>query len=181
MIPLIPSFFWHPIITQVLSGRAFSQLLFSKHAEFLWVGNAPESSSTVTSTWGVLCVCVVCRRASMCCVYTHTSHARVLHGILCVPMSQAHDWMHTSMSLGVHIYVGMCLCVCMYICVCYVPWFTPICFLGSPGPWTCHDSQVGSGPLCTLYFFSQDSSHFVLSAVHMCVSHRPRVLCYLWT
>lgn len=133
MIPLIPCFFWHPITTQVLSGSAFSQLLFSKHAEFLWVGNAPESSSTLTSMWGALCVCVVYRHTSMCCVYVHTSHACVLHvscvvcmlSSLCVPMSHAYDWMHTSMSLCVHIYVGMCLCVCMYICMCYTPWFTP--------------------------------------------------------
>ena len=61
-------------------------------------------------------------------VYMHTSPAHVLHvscvvcmlSILCVPMSHAHDWMHTSMSLSVHIYVGMCLCVHVHMYVLYI-------------------------------------------------------------
>lgn len=189
MIPLIPSFFWHPIITQVLSGNAFSQPLFSKHAEFLWVGNAPESSSTLTYMWGVFCVFAVCRHSSMCCVYMHTSHAHVLCvscvmcmlSILYVPMSHACDWMHTSMSLCVHIYVDMCLCVHVYLYVLY-PLVHSHLLLGLT--WAMHfpwQPEFGSGPLSTLYFLSQDSSHFVLSAIHMCVSHRSRVLCYPWT
>ena len=34
-------------------------------------------------------------------------------------MSHARDWMHTSMSLCVHIYVDMCLCVHVYLYVLY--------------------------------------------------------------
>lgn len=84
-----------------------------------------EFPSTLTSMWGRV-VCVrLCIDTHPCVVCTCTPHMHVCYmchvlcmlSSLCVPMSHAYDWMHTSMSLCVHIcrHVSMCVYVYMYV------------------------------------------------------------------
>lgn len=156
------------------------------------VGNAPEflhSHLYVGCVVCVRCVCALCIDTHPCvvCISAH-SHACVLHvscvvcmlSSLCVPMSHAYDWMHTSMSLCVHICRHVSMCVYVYMYVLY-PLVHPFGILGSPGPCTFHDSQSLGLVLLALCTSSLDLSHLVLSAVHICVSHRPWALCYCWT